>query len=165
MVTVSVMEPVLVRVNAGRLPVPLDKNPATLGEDATAVQLKLAPATLDVQLTAVDELPEQITSSSGVLVIRASGITKMRYCIVSPGQLLAVGVRMMVRVSMAFPVLVNVNAGIEPVPVGANPARLPKAELAVQLIVVLATGVLGVTAADVPPEQICSNRGVADTDG
>jgi hypothetical protein len=165
MVTFSGIELVFVRVNEGRLPVPLAKNPVTLGEDATAVQLKLAPATLDVQLTAVDELPEQITSSSGVLVIRASGITKMRYCTVSPGQLLAVGVRMMVRVSMVFPVLVNVNAGTEPVAVGANPVRLPKAELAVQLIVVLATGVLGVTAADVPPEQICSNRGVTDTEG
>lgn len=78
-VMVSVVEPEFVSVKAGRLPEPLDKNPVTLGEDATAVQVKVAPATLDVQLTRTEGAPEQTTCCSGVLVMRASGMTRMRY--------------------------------------------------------------------------------------
>ena len=78
---------------------------------------------------------------------------------------MAVGVRVIVSVSMVFPEFSNVNAGIDPVPVDVNPVRLPKEEVAVQLMLVFATGVLGVTAADVPPEQICSNRGFRFTTG
>ena len=165
MVTVSVVVPVFVKVKLGRLPDPLDTNPVTLGDDATAVQLKLAPATFDVQLTAVDAEPEQITSCSGVLLIRASGMTNTRYCTVSPVQLLAEGVNVTISVSIVLPVFTSVNDGMLPVPVAVNPVRLPNAAVAVQLIVVFATGVLGVTPLVAALEQICSKRGFTVTTG
>jgi hypothetical protein len=54
--------------------VPLDVNPET-PVVADAVHANVAPLTLDVKLTAVELLPEQIVCVRGVLVISGFGLT------------------------------------------------------------------------------------------
>ena len=72
--TVPCVVPVVVIVWTGMVPVPLAVNPDTPAV-AVAVQAKVAPVTLEVKVTKVVALPEQIVCVRGLLLTVGIGLT------------------------------------------------------------------------------------------
>ena len=88
--------------------VPLAVNPDT-PDDPVAVQAKVAPLTLEVSVTSVVLLPEQMVCDNGVLVTIGVGLTVTVYVNTVPAQPFAEGVIRYTTLTAAEVVLINAS--------------------------------------------------------
>ena len=143
------------------MPVPLAVKPDTPAV-AVAVHAKVAPATLDVNVTNEVLPPEQIVWVNGELVTVGVGLTITVAVIAAPTQVLAVGVILNVTVIGALVVFVK-EPLILPLPLLAIPVTpglsLVQLKVVPPTVPVIATVVIGF------PEHIVCEAGVAVASG
>lgn len=79
------------------------------------------PDTLLPKVMALMADPEQTVCDDGLTVITGSGFTVIVKVVGVPGQVLIIGVTVIVAITGAFPVTAGLNAAISPVPDAARP--------------------------------------------